>query len=283
MKKYQSGGYVIQKDNTSVQTQPVIRYEISPKYRHRLIEQIIKRNQGRIYDADKARFYENKQNMYNSSLLGPSSPTYYDYTTQEGQNAIDAAFNQTASNSKDLIYNMAGTVAGAYMGILPRGRWISGRIEKLSPHRIGGGAEVEVFDNGLQVLKVGTVTPKEMTKRNSIPNTIKSKLVGRVKTPYAKLPAYTQKKVKVLTEETFPKYVEKLDQAMQKSGFRRVNDSNVQYRAYTNGKVVVDDVAPGNVGLDWLRRPRIIDSSVQTVPDWIGMGFTLKNGGKILY
>ena len=63
----------------------------------------------------------------------------------------------------------------------------------------------------------------------------------------------------MLTEETFPKYIEKLDRAMQKSGFRRVNDPNVQYRAYTNGRVVVDDIAPGNVGLDWLRRPKMID------------------------
>lgn len=32
----------------------------------------------------------------------------------------------------------------------------------------------------------------------------------------------------------------------------RVNDPNVQYRAYTNGQVVVDDVSPGNVGLTFL-------------------------------
>ena len=67
--------------------------------------------------------------------------------------------------------------------------------------------------------------------------------------------------------------------AMERSGFRRVNDPNVQYRAYTNGQVVVDDVAPGNVGLDWLRRPKMIDFNMQTVPEWTAQGFTLKNGG----
>lgn len=37
---------------------------------------------------------------------------------------------------------------------------------------------------------------------------------------------------------------------MQKKGFRKINDPNVQYRAYTNGNIVIDDVAPGNVGVD---------------------------------
>lgn len=265
---------IAQQDNTKVSRKIIIKTKFPRKW---------KPKQERVYDADKAKFYRNKQSMYNSSLFGPSSPTRYDPTTEQGQKAIDAAFEQTTSNAKDLVYNMAGTILGRPLGILPRGRMITGRIEKLLPYKIGEGAEAMVFDNGTSVLKVGSVTPKEIVKRNSIPNTIPSKYVGKVKTKYAKLPAYTQRKVKVLTEETFPKYVERLDQAMQKSGFRRVNDPNVQYRAYTNGKVVVDDISPGNVGLNWLRRPKIIDSSVQTVPEWIEMGFTLKNGGKILY
>jgi hypothetical protein len=37
---------------------------------------------------------------------------------------------------------------------------------------------------------------------------------------------------------------------MQKKGFRKINDPNVQYRAYTDGNIVIDDVAPGNVGVD---------------------------------
>ena len=65
--------------------------------------------------------------------------------------------------------------------------------------------------------------------------------------------------MKILTNKTFPKYVGKLDKAMQKKGFRKVNDPNVQYRAYTDGKVVVDDVSPGNVGLNLFGKPRLID------------------------
>ena len=67
---------------------------------------------------------------------------------------------------------------------------------------------------------------------------------------------------------------------MQKSGFRKVNDPNVQYRAYTNGAVVVDDVSPGNVGLTFFKKPKLLDFNLQTVPSWTSQGFTLKNGGK---
>ena len=66
----------------------------------------------------------------------------------------------------------------------------------------------------------------------------------------------------------------------QKSGFRKVNDPNVQYRAYTNGTVVVDDVSPGNVGLTFFKKPKLLDFNLQTVPSWTSQGFTLKNGGK---
>lgn len=46
---------------------------------------------------------------------------------------------------------------------------------------------------------------------------------------------------------------------MQKKGFRKINDPNVQYRAYTNGNIVIDDVAPGNVGVDLFGQPKLID------------------------
>ena len=126
-----------------------------------------------------------------------------------------------------------------------------------------------------------SIPVEEMAARNQIPNTVPSKYIGYVKDRGTKLPTYVQRKLRILTEQTFPKYANKLDKAMERSGFRRVNDPNVQYRAYTNGQVVVDDVAPGNVGLDWLRRPKMIDFNMQTVPEWIDMGFHLKKGGKL--
>lgn len=126
-----------------------------------------------------------------------------------------------------------------------------------------------------------SIPVEEMAARNQIPNTVQSRYIGYVKDQGTKLPTYIQRKLKILTEQTFPKYVDKLDKAMERSGFRRVNDPNVQYRAYTNGQVVVDDVAPGNVGLDWLRRPKMIDFNLQTVPEWTAQGFHLKRGGKL--
>ena len=61
----------------------------------------------------------------------------------------------------------------------------------------------------------------------------------------------------------------------------RVNDPNVQYRAYTNGQVMVDDVSPGNVGLTFFRQPKMIDFNLQSIPEWIAQGFKLKKGGKL--
>ena len=119
-----------------------------------------------------------------------------------------------------------------------------------------------------------------MLKRNTIPNSLPLKFVGYVREGSKRFPTFIQKKVKVLSEKTFPKYVDKLDKAMQKSGFRKVNDPNVQYRAYTNGTVVVDDVSPGNVGLTFFKKPKLLDFNLQTVPSWTSQGFTLKNGGK---
>ena len=157
-----------------------------------------------------------------------------------------------------------------------------GTLKQYSKNPIGGGAEAVVVNNTpTTVGKMTSIPVEEMAARNQIPNTVPSKYIGYVKDRGTKLPTYVQRKLRILTEQTFPKYVDKLDKAMERSGFRRVNDPNVQYRAYTNGQVVVDDVAPGNVGLDWLRRPKMVDFNMQTVPEWIDMGFHLKNGGKL--
>ena len=84
----------------------------------------------------------------------------------------------------------------------------------------------------------------------------------------------------LLNDNTFNKYIGKLDKSMQKKGFRKINDPNVQYRAYTNGNIVIDDVAPGNVGVDLFGQPKLIDFNMQSVPEWLEQGFILKNGGK---
>ena len=307
--KYQNGGYVARQDNTRVVRRTPIKFKLSPeqieRIKQRKIREAIKKNQAYIYDADKAKYYRNLQNFYNNNFFGYGvfgRQTRYDPTTPEGQAAIQSNFNYAKSNAETFLSNIAGVgTAGAarqlgkgaaktYTRVVkgvfrePTNNGALGSLRQYSKNPIGGGAEAIVVNNTpTTVGKMTSISRGEMAIRNGIPNTVPSRYIGYVKDRGVRLPTYVQKKVKVLTEETFPKYVERLDQAMQKSGFRRVSDPNVQYRAYTNGRVVVDDISPGNVGLDWLRRPKIIDSSVQTVPEWIGMGFTLKNGGKILY
>ena len=257
----------------------------------------------RIYDADKAKYYRNLQNFYNWNVFGygiSGNQTRYDPTTPEGQAAIQQNFNYAKSNATDFLSNVAGVglTSGASMagrgaiqlynrltkGVFrtPSKNGALGTLKQYSKNPIGGGAEAVVVDNTpTTVGKMTSIPVEEMAARNQIPNTVPSKYIGYVKDRGTKLPTYVQRKLRILTEQTFPKYANKLDRAMERSGFRRVNDPNVQYRAYTNGQVVVDDVAPGNVGLDWLRRPKMIDFNMQTVPEWTAQGFTLKRGGKL--
>lgn len=306
--KKQKGGYVAQRDNTRV-AQPIIKEKIKltpeqlQRIQQRKLQELSKRNQAYVYDADKAKHYRNLQNFYNYNAFGyglQGRPTRFDPSTPEGQQAISSTFNYARGNALDFLTNVSG--AGISSGIGKVGRKASqvysrltkgvfkppsnngalGTLKQYAKNPIGGGAEAVVIENTpTTVGKITSIPVKEMAARNNIPNTIKSKYIGYVKDRKIKLPTYVQQKVKVLTEETFPKYVDKLDKAMERSGFTRVNDPNVQYRAYTNGQVVIDDVAPGNVGLDWLRRPKMIDFNMQTVPEWVAQGFTLKKGGKL--
>lgn len=60
-----------------------------------------------------------------------------------------------------------------------------------------------------------------------------------------------------------------------------------------DGQIVVDDLSPDNVGLtignpildfitpDFLKNLKIIDMGYQTVPEWLELGYKLKNGGKV--
>ena len=306
--KKQKGGYVAQRDNTRV-SQPIIKEKVRltqeqlQRIQQRKLQELSKRNQAYIYDADKAKYYRNLQNFYNYNAFGyglQGRPTRFDPSTPEGQQAISATFNYARGNAVDFLANVSG--AGLSSGIskignkaaqvyskITRGIFKSpskngalGTLKQYSKNPIGGGAEAVVIKNTpTTVGKITSIPVEEMAARNAIPNTIKSKYIGYVKDRKIKLPTYIQKKVKVLTEETFPKYVDKLDKAMERSGFTRVNDPNVQYRAYTNGQVVIDDVSPGNVGLTFFRQPKMIDFNLQSIPEWIAQGFKLKKGGKL--
>lgn len=300
--------YIAPSDNTRVSVQVPIKTKLTQNQiqalQKRKLNKLSQASKSRIYDTKKAEFFKKMQDTYNQNAFGygiQGQQTRHDYTTSKGQRAIQSDFDYAKSNANDLIEQVAGVGVssaaskGISKGIQTYNKLTKGKFRTPSKRgslgtmkqytkngTIGSGAEAVVINNTpTTVGKITTIPQEEMLARNAIPNTVESKYIGFVKDGGVKLPTYIQRKVKTLTELTFPKYINRLDKSMQKAGFRRVADPNVQYRAYTNGTIVIDDVSPGNVGLDWLRRPRMIDFNLQTVPEWIQQGFTLKNGGKL--
>lgn len=290
MIKFQRGGIAVQDNTRVVRTQPLtfrLTKEQQAKIRQKKLQEIAKRNQAVIYDTNKAKYYQNMQNFYNNNFFGYGvfgNQTHYDPSKEEDQKKIQSNFNYAKDNVKNIGTSLI-TVgpASSFKGILPSvsRRVTVGKLSTLTPYKIGQGSEAIVIRNSpTTVGKITQVGSGEMLKRNAIPNSLPLKFVGYVRDGSKRFPTFIQKRVKVLSEKTFPKYVSKLDKDMQKSGFRKVNDPNVQYRAYTNGTVVVDDVSPGNVGLTFFKKPKLLDFNLQTVPSWTSQGFTLKNGGK---
>ena len=294
MFKYQQGGYVARQDNTRVVKKSPLSFKLTKEQqealKQRRLQKLAQRNQAIIYDTDKAKYYQNLQNFYNNNFFGYGvfgNQTRYNPSKEEDQKKIESNFNYAKNNVKNFGETLITTgILGSFKGVLPSTsrRVTVGNLSSFTPYKIGEGAEALVIRNSpTTVGKITQVGSGEMLKRNTIPNSAPVKFVGYVRDGSKRFPTFVQKKMKILTEKTFPKYVNKLDKAMQKKGFRKVNDPNVQYRAYTNGKVVVDDVSPGNVGLNLFRKPRLIDFNLQTVPSWTNQGFILRNGGKIKY
>lgn len=293
MIKFQRGGVAVQ-DNTRVVRNPPMAFRLTKEQQDRIkqrqLQEAARKNQAVIYDADKAKYYQNMQNFYNNNFFGYGvfgHQTHYDPSKEEDQQKIQSNFNYAKDNVKNLGTSLitAGPVS-SFKGVLPAvtRRATVGKLSALTPYKIGQGSEALVIRNSpTTVGKITQVGSGEMLKRNAVPNSSPVKFVGYVRDGSKRFPTFIQKKMKILTEKTFPKYVDKLDKAMQKSGFRKVNDPNVQYRAYTNGKVVVDDVAPGNVGVTLFGKPKLIDFNLQPASSWIEQGFTLKNGGKLKY
>lgn len=266
-----------QSDNTRV----VVKYPILSEQ-----SKLVPRKQDQLYDADKTKYYQNLQNFYNNNIFGYGvfgNQTRYDPHKEREQ--IKSNFDYSRNNAINFTTSLLPTgVAGYSKSILPttRKEGVIDNLSSLLPYKIGEGAEAIVISNSpTTVGKIAQVSSKDLLRRNAIPNSEPLKFIGYVKDGAKKFPAFIQKKLKILNEETFPKYVDKLDKAMEKSGFRKINDPNVQYRAYTNGTVVIDDVAPGNVGVTLFKKPKLIDFNLQSVPEWLEEGFILKKGGKL--
>lgn len=170
--KLQIGGYVAPSDNTRVVKYLDIGTRLTPQQKERIkqnkLKKVVKKNQSYIYDADKARKYRNMQSFYNNNAFGygiQGNQTRYDYTTPEGQAAIQSNFNYAKSNVTDFAGNVAGAgIAGAVgtagrksaqlynrltKGVFkaPSKNGALGTLKQYSKNPIGGGAEAVVVDN----------------------------------------------------------------------------------------------------------------------------------------
>lgn len=238
------------------------------------------REQDQLYDADKVKYYQNLQDFYNTNFFGNGvfgTQTRFNPATDREQ--IQSNFNYAKDNAINFGMSIIPTAMTAYFkGVLPlvSKRAVIGDLSAITPFKIGQGAEAIVINNS--PFTVGKITAKrsgELLEKNLIPNYEPLKFVGYLKDGVKRFPTFVQKKVKILTDETFPKYIKKLDKAMQEKGFKVVNDPDVQYRAYTNGKYVIDDVSPNNVGINMFGEPKMIDFNIQTIPEWLEQGFSL--------
>lgn len=144
-------------------------------------------------------------------------------------------------------------------------------LDLLYSYKIGEGSEMGVFDNGdFTVLKIPHFNEiSAFYIKNTVPYFSPLKLIGFVNISQILLPVFAQEKLRILDENSFHKYINKLDQMMFKKGFRILNNPFIQYRAYTKGEIIIDDISPDNLGLDSLGRIRIVDCSVINKSDWI--------------
>lgn len=297
----------LKSDNTRVVKVIPIKRRLTQKQKQVLKDRELKaankKNQSYIYDADKARYYKNLQSFYNNNAFGygiNGVQTNINYTTPEGQRKIEANYNYSKRNVEDFLGNALGAGASGVYSKLTRGVFhhinkdFLGSLRNYINKPIGSGAEAVVIDNTpTTVGKITTIPVEEMAARSSVPNAAKSTYIGYVKRGDEVLPTYIQNKVQVINDGDFSKWIKSLDKLMNKVGFKKVSDPQVQYRAYTNGKVVIDDISPGNIGKtsgnyifdrflpDFFKKPVIIDMGYQTVPEWLQLGYTLKRGGKI--
>lgn len=101
-----------------------------------------------------------------------------------------------------------------------------------------------------------------MHLRNTVPRAVKSTYIDSSRG----LIRYTQPKVRILTSKQLNRAKGAIDRLMSKSGWKKVTHPNLNGAGYTNGRWVVSDLGPGNVGRDWLGRIRFTDFSIESVP-----------------
>lgn len=282
-------------DNTRVQQRPYIppRQMSDDEYRDYTVRQY--RDQSdTITDADVVEYYRNKQNFYNTNAFGyglQGNQTNYDPTTPEGQAAIDSNFDYAKESAMTMLSGVGE--AGLSSSIINRAlrspfkrvgkSGYLGKVSDLKARRLGSGSESEVVNNNFfTVGKVTTIPKEEMVLRNAVPEAVPSQYIGYMRDGAGKRPTYIQQRMRIVKEDKFPKYLEKLDKAMQKHGFKPASEATDGSRIYTNGEYVIDDIKAENIGIDWRGNPKLIDFARLPVDEWLDLGYSFKRGGKLI-
>lgn len=207
-------GNTLKQDNTRVSREYAFPFKLSKEQqdtiKQRKLDKVIKRNQSVIYDTKKAKHYQNMQNFYNNNFFGYGvfgNQTNYNPTKEEDQQKIQANFNYSKDNVKNLGETLITTsILGPFKGVLPSTskRVTVGNLSALTPYKIGEGAEAIVIKNSpTTVGKITQVGSGEMLKRNAVPNSSPVKFVGYVRDGSKRFPTFIQKKMKILTEKLF--------------------------------------------------------------------------------
>ena len=244
---------------------------VKPKYFAPIKRKYVRKQIPIIYDTKKAKYYENMQNFYNSNFFGRGvfgTPTKYNPITE--QDKIQAEYDYAKGNVNNFTTSLVSVgIPASFKGVIPPKGTKLGKLSDYTPYKIGEGAESIVINNSpTTVGKITQTSSKEMLQRNKIPASAKQKFKGYVRDGLKRFPVFTQQKLKITTDKTLPKYLNKLDEAMYKGGFRKVNDPSVQYRAYTNGNVIIDDIYPNNVGVTIFGKPKLIDFVMEPIGEF---------------
>lgn len=148
MIKFQRGGIAVQ-DNTRVVRKQPLAFRLTKEQQARIrLQEAARRNQAVIYDADKAKYYQNMQNFYNNNFFGYGvfgKQTHYDPSKEEDQKKIQSNFNYAKDNVKNIgtsLITLQVLLKVFYLLFLEELQQVS-----YPPYKIGQGSEALVIRN----------------------------------------------------------------------------------------------------------------------------------------
>lgn len=250
-----------QNDNTRVQLPVLLERRYKKKVEPKLPEQ------AQLWDADKTEQYRRMQDFTNNNFWNYGIQTNYDPRTPQGQAGIQSNFNYAKNNVKD--FGEALITTGVAEGIGEVAKWATTSKE------IGRGAEaiVESAPASTKVTKTTSIPIAEAHIRNQVPGAAKLTYKGTSNG----MATYTQSKLRILTQDQIAKAAKQLEKLMASKGWKRVTHPNLQGLGFTNGKWVVSDLKPGNIGRDWLGRIKLPDFAIET-PQQFRLAMQRKGG-----